>query len=106
MLNTSTLFSLPSSSTQNSIVCDLHSQSQPQTSTSFANNLTSNNLTELTNSNKNLKEIVAAESLDTNFFQCLICGNFSSSELADMLEHLDMDRSRLYSGDIQVNFFI
>lgn len=81
-------------------MCELQAQQQTSNSLNSCNKL-SNNLIE--NSNKNLKKsVINDETLETKFFQCLICRNFSTSELTDMIEHLDMDRSRLYSGDIQV----
>ncbi|KAI1728239.1 zinc finger homeobox protein 4 [Ditylenchus destructor] len=33
--------------------------------------------------------------------QCLICGNFATTDINAMLEHLEVDRSRTYPGDIQ-----
>lgn len=68
------------------------------------NKLSNNNLL-IENSNKNFKKLtINDEILNTKkYLQCLICKNFSTVNLTNMIEHLEIDRSQIYLGDIQVN---
>lgn len=52
--------------------------------------------------NKTHQATILNASDDGKLLHCLICDNFSSLELEPMLEHLEMDRSQISLGDIQV----